>query len=203
MGCRLGFVDCVSALLSYDGVNPNIRNSIGVTPLHEATINGYAPPLFLHPPTRGGSQPQSISQQGLLDGRLKFLVIFLFLCLFFVQLLNVWDRYSAVIELLLKHKADINIPNNEERTALHFAVKFGHLSCVQLLLKFGAEINGTVQISLLLEVQDPTSPCKSGLSTYNEQRVPLPLTNTFLLLSSRSDRLHHSFLSLSPCLNFF
>ncbi|WP_265021650.1 ankyrin repeat domain-containing protein [Wolbachia endosymbiont (group A) of Icerya purchasi] len=43
-----------------------------------------------------------------------------------------------IAKVLLKHNADVNAKNNEEKTALHYAAKYNHQELVELLLAHGA-----------------------------------------------------------------
>jgi ankyrin repeat protein len=50
-------------------------------------------------------------------------------------------RYDEVIELLLRHKADVNARDDHTWTPLHWASASGSVEVVQLLLEHGANIN--------------------------------------------------------------
>lgn len=56
------------------------------------------------------------------------------------------DAYDAVRALILTHGADISKPHPSGLTALHFAVAAGNLPVVEMLLKYGADINAAPPI---------------------------------------------------------
>ena len=49
-------------------------------------------------------------------------------------------RLDIVKNKLAKHKRDVNMKDNENCTALHYAVRFNHLEIVKFLLKKGASM---------------------------------------------------------------
>ena len=52
------------------------------------------------------------------------------------------DRgHKSIVELLIKHGADINRSNNKWNKPLHTAVWFGHEEIIKLLINYGADIN--------------------------------------------------------------
>ncbi|GFT08545.1 ankyrin-3 [Nephila pilipes] len=52
------------------------------------------------------------------------------------------NGYEKIIESLLKHKANPNVVNNNNRTPLHHAAEFSHFGSVKILLSNGAIYNG-------------------------------------------------------------
>lgn len=46
---------------------------------------------------------------------------------------------SYILEILLKHGANIHLPDSDGQTALHYSASLNHLQCVELLLKYGAD----------------------------------------------------------------
>ena len=48
---------------------------------------------------------------------------------------------SDILLCLIKQGADLNKTNVHKRTALHYAIEYGHLKVVELLLSKGAEID--------------------------------------------------------------
>ena len=51
------------------------------------------------------------------------------------------EGHADVIEVLLKHGANVNAKDNGGWTALHWAAKLGHADVVEVLLKHGADVN--------------------------------------------------------------
>ena len=49
-----------------------------------------------------------------------------------------WQGHTAMVELLLRHGADVNATDREQRTPLQSAAWQGHENVVWLLLKAGA-----------------------------------------------------------------
>lgn len=54
---------------------------------------------------------------------------------------NQEDSHFEVIELLLKHGADVNARSNIGTTVLHFMVYHAGVNTVQLLLNYGADVS--------------------------------------------------------------
>ncbi len=52
-----------------------------------------------------------------------------------------WARDAAVVELLLNHKADVNVSNKDGATPLLLAAENSHAAVVELLLKHKADVN--------------------------------------------------------------
>jgi ankyrin repeat protein len=51
--------------------------------------------------------------------------------------------HADVIEVLLRHNADINIRRKNGKTALHVAVEEAHIECVLLLCASGSDLTAT------------------------------------------------------------
>ena len=52
------------------------------------------------------------------------------------------EGFKAIIECLLKHEADANAKENDQKTtSLHIAAKHGKIGIVECLIKYGADIN--------------------------------------------------------------
>ena len=52
---------------------------------------------------------------------------------------------AAVVELLLKHQADVNAANTYGSTPLHFAALKGSIAVVELLLNYQADVNAKTE----------------------------------------------------------
>ncbi|KAJ5825417.1 hypothetical protein N7474_002555 [Penicillium riverlandense] len=57
--------------------------------------------------------------------------------------LAVQKRHYSIVELLLDHKADVNLSETSNATALHSAAENGDEKMVHILLRHGADINST------------------------------------------------------------
>lgn len=51
--------------------------------------------------------------------------------------------YAKVLELLLRHKGDVNCRANNRCTSLHLAASHGNVDCVRVLLLHNADISAT------------------------------------------------------------
>lgn len=60
-----------------------------------------------------------------------------------ITLLHYWVNVGRadIVELLLDHRAGVNLPDDSRWTALHFAAAKGDLEMVRLLVARGADIN--------------------------------------------------------------
>jgi ankyrin repeat domain-containing protein 50 len=52
-----------------------------------------------------------------------------------------WQGHTAMVDLLLRYGADVNVVDREQRTPLQSAAWQGHESVVWLLLKNGARVD--------------------------------------------------------------
>jgi ankyrin repeat protein len=97
------------------GVNPNIPDKSGITPLHVAAAMGcnLNEPISSDPQ---GEQAVNRSSDSL-------------------------ESYLGIATLLLAHGADINAQEEWGMTPLHIAASWGHQNMVELLLESGADLN--------------------------------------------------------------
>lgn len=58
--------------------------------------------------------------------------------------------HEECVNLLLDYKAEVDIKDSDNNTALHIAVKEGNTNIVNLLLKAGAEVNVKNKVHTLL-----------------------------------------------------
>jgi len=70
----------------------------------------------------------------------------------------------AVMELLLDHKAEVNVFNGNGNTPLHNAAQFGHPRAVELLINRGADINAQTYRGR----SDGKTPLHSAIFTIGE-----------------------------------
>jgi len=116
---KFGYLECMRRLLD-GGVDPNVQDSAGFTPLHHAAKEGHigAAKLLLE----RGADPNIQDSLG------------------YTPLHLAAERgHVEVVKLLLEHGADPNLGTVAGNTPLHFAVK--HCAVVDLLLSHGAKPN--------------------------------------------------------------
>lgn len=56
-----------------------------------------------------------------------------------------WSGQTAIVELLLKNKADINLAVCGRMTALERAIKEGYVDIVKLFIEYGADVNQVIE----------------------------------------------------------
>jgi ankyrin repeat protein len=119
-----GFGDLaeVKRLVVGCGVNPNIKDKDGNTPLHYAAREGRLKVVELL--LEHGADPNIQDKDGWTP--LHYAA---------------WKRRLKVVELLLEHGADPNIQDKDGETPLHLAAWDGHLDVVKFLLEHGANPN--------------------------------------------------------------
>lgn len=72
-----------------------------------------------------------------------------------------WQGHTAMVELLLRHGADVNATDREQRTPLQSAAWQGHENVVWLLLKAGARSD---------------QPCAQGATPLSIGNSPVPVS---------------------------
>jgi len=120
--CKGGMSRFVRKAIEDDGVDVNIRDKHGDTPLHMASIAGNyhtARVLIEH--------NADVHARDCRDGRTPLHEA----CL--------WGSIS-VVRLLIESGADINAQDDYEATALHYACWGGHIDITRLLLDAGLDI---------------------------------------------------------------
>ena len=115
----LGHVEIVKLLIS-NGADINIKNGVGMTPLHEASNKEIAEIL--------------LANNANVNARAKGITP-----LHVAASVNDND----VSKILIINRADINAKDDSEITPLHYAVSFYAKEIVQLLITNGVDLNAT------------------------------------------------------------
>jgi len=116
---RFGYLECMRRLLD-GGVDPNVRDTFGMTPLHYAAMEGHVEAVKML--LERGADPNS----GTVAGHTP---------------LHLAVRHCAVVELLLSHGAKPNVGDSGGWTPLHRAAFDGARCSIELLLRYGADVN--------------------------------------------------------------
>lgn len=154
-----GHIEATEFLLK-QGADPNIKNNLGETPLHQAAENSQAKLVKLllkykaDPNTQQNDGNTPLHQSS-------------------------YKGDESIVSMLLKNKADPNIENSVfGKTPLHYAVEYGHEEVVKLLVQFNANPNlkdktdrspvemASVEIKQFL-MRSPRSPHNSDRSFTN------------------------------------
>ena len=62
-------------------------------------------------------------------------------------------NHVEVLEVLVeKGRLDVNVANFQQQTPLHVAVHRDHVTCARRLIAYGADLNATVRLLLLLSM---------------------------------------------------
>ncbi|CAG9319899.1 unnamed protein product [Blepharisma stoltei] len=161
----------VEFLLS-KGVNPNITNKIGETPLHHAADNSLLEIASLL--IRYGANPNSVTIEGE------------------IPLHNAafrGDKY--MVELLLSNNSEPNKKNNFlGRTPLHYAAEYNSIDCISLLLKYFADKC----------IRDNDGNLAYDLASEPEAKELLKLQSHHVKINSITETDFSSILKDSPCL---
>lgn len=128
--CNHSAVEMVALLLQH-GADPNIVRKSGISPLHLAAYNGYEDIAELLLKNGAKANERNVNNNTPLA--------FSFFC--FCENKNLYGPSAKIIQLLLEHKADPNIPASNGSCPLHYAAQAGHEDMVELLLKNGAEVD--------------------------------------------------------------
>lgn len=142
-----GQADQVELLLSR-GAQPDLKDSLGATPLHRAVTG---PTVLRIIGSMGKPVADADKQSGVLDGGDSERVLRAALVenlssnqvAFFVKYANEaadGGEYTRVAELLINRGADINA-KEDGRTPLHSAVNVSNMPMVELLIKAKADLN--------------------------------------------------------------
>ena len=151
--CKNGHIDLVKKMLRY-GVDVNVNDKYGNTPLYWASMCGYTEVVKLllahgadvNVKDNDGSTPLYwASSRGHTE------IVKLLLAHGADVNVNVNDKYgntplfcasyeghAEIVKLLLEHGADVNVKNNYGSTSLHWASSNGHTEMVNLLKQHGA-----------------------------------------------------------------
>lgn len=114
-------------LLLKHGANPNIQDKHHAYSLNYAIASGKLEKIDLL--LKNGADPNA-----------KYANQTMLMKIFLNTSLNKAEQ-TKIIESLLKHGANPNIPDHNGFTVLHYAAQRGNLSAIELLLKHGAKIN--------------------------------------------------------------
>ena len=122
-----GHLEATEYLLSI-GADPNLKNNLGETALHQATDNSQAKLVKLL--LKNKADP-NVQQNGKVysDGNTPLHQ-------------SSFKGDDKIVGILLKHKADCNIQNFVfGKTPLHYAVEYGHEEVVKLLIAANANVS--------------------------------------------------------------
>ncbi len=152
-------VSIIRDLLSLPGINVNVRDSLGWTPLHHA-VDSDRPECVRALLRAPGVEPDALNLArktplsfAARNGRYACLQALLGIGLADVNLASfegetplhsavMQDHLDCVIALLKVRDIDVNRANVQGKTALDYAVSFGRFSCLQELLKVpGIKVN--------------------------------------------------------------
>jgi hypothetical protein len=118
-----GLTSSVKRLLSFRNINVNVKDVYGMTPLHEAAINGHVEIVRLL--LQNGADVNSKSNIGMTT--LHFAAI---------------NGHVDILHLLVENGADLEAQNNDGWRALHYAVVNSRLPIIQeLISRYHVDIN--------------------------------------------------------------
>jgi len=115
---KAGKADRVASLVR-DGANPNVRDSIGMTPLHYAAYRGAMAVGFAL--LEGGADPNAKDSAGMTPLHAAS-----------------FEGHADFVNALLKAGASVNAKDHAGNTALHYAVFNGDVPTSKVLLAGGA-----------------------------------------------------------------
>jgi ankyrin repeat protein/tRNA A-37 threonylcarbamoyl transferase component Bud32 len=103
------------------GIDVNMQDKYGETPLHEASLKGFAEIVEML--VRKGANVNAIEKDGWTSLHLA-----------------AQEGKTVTAGLLIKSGADVNIKNNDGFTPLHLAIYFGQKNTAEVLIANGADI---------------------------------------------------------------
>jgi ankyrin repeat protein len=113
----------IAKILLKNWVDPNLKGSTGIAPLHAAVAGGHVDTVNL--------LLKYEANVNIISNKEKLTPLFLA----FTK-----DR-KEIVRALLKHGAEVNIKNSNNMTPLHKAAQNHALNSIKLLLEYGADIN--------------------------------------------------------------
>ncbi|XP_065584441.1 serine/threonine-protein phosphatase 6 regulatory ankyrin repeat subunit A-like [Artemia franciscana] len=134
LAASIGCTQAVESILK-SGIDVNIRNSYGETPLYLAALEGHTETVECL--VQSGADLNIKSWQGKTPLHVA-----------------AWNGHTETVEYLIQSGADVNVKSWNGNTPLHIAVWNGHTETVECRLQSGADFNaeidnGTLNVSPL------------------------------------------------------
>ena len=162
-----GQIDMMKSLVNQQGVDVNIQNSYGCTPMHLAAAQGQLQSVYTLLELGGRKSLTLIGKEGVgtplhqaAAGGHTDTVIFLLNEGCPVACLNSYGRTALhmaasagqahLMQLLTDHGLDVNLATYEGMTPLHFAAAHNRLQTIHTLLSLGASKSMTIENELVV-----------------------------------------------------
>ncbi|XP_041379485.1 ankyrin repeat domain-containing protein 50-like [Gigantopelta aegis] len=110
--------------------------------------------------------------------------------------------HNAIVEILIKYKADVNCVDENGTTPLHYAVNRGYTDVVQVLLKYGADVNiqddaaeMREKAQLKLKYARLSQTLNSSMETFARHMIEVKLIGRGVMRSLNYDDIMEQFMS--------